>query len=187
VSSRKSIYVRFDLNDYSIPPEAVGQQLTLAASDVSVRILDNSTEIARHIRSYDRHQLVLDPAHQEAVLKSKRKAFHSTPGGRLEQAVPESKTLLDLAFTHGESAGIQTSQLMKLLEEYGAAALRRAIVEALQRNTPRASSVAFLLRRQPRSAPLALDLSRHPEAQAIDVRPHNLATYDELGKSNGSK
>jgi hypothetical protein len=65
--------------------------------------------------------------------------------------------------------------------------LRRAIVEALQRNTPRASSVAFLLRRQPRSAPLALDLSRHPEAQAIDVRPHNLATYDELGKSNGSK
>jgi transposase len=38
-----------------------------------------------------------------------------------------------------------------------------------------------------RSAPLALDLSRHPEAQAIDVRPHNLAKYDELGKSNGSK
>jgi hypothetical protein len=91
VSSRKSIYVRFDLNDYSIPPEAVGRQLTLAASDVSVRILDNSAEIARHIRSYDRHHLVLDPAHQEAVLQSKRKAFHSTPGGRLEQAAPEAK------------------------------------------------------------------------------------------------
>jgi hypothetical protein len=59
---------------------------------------------ARHIRTYDRHQLVLDPAHQEAVLKIKRKAFHSTPGGRLEQAVPESKTLLDLAFAQGESA-----------------------------------------------------------------------------------
>jgi transposase len=187
VSSRKSIYVRFDLNDYSIPPEAVGHQLTLAASDTQVRLLDHSVEIARHIRSYDRHQLVLDPAHQEAVLKSKRKAFHSTPGGRLEQAVPESKTLLDLAFTQGESAGTQTSQLMKLLEQYGAAALRSAILEALQRNTPRASSVAFLLRRQPRSAPLALDLSRHPEAQAIDVRPHNLATYDELGKSNGDQ
>jgi hypothetical protein len=38
------------------------------------------------MRSYDRHQLVLDPAHQEAVLKIKRKAFHSTPGGRLELA-----------------------------------------------------------------------------------------------------
>jgi transposase len=188
VRSRKSIYVRFDLNDYSIPPEAVGRQLTLAASDTSVRILDGPVEIAHHVRSYDRHQLVLDPAHQEAVLKIKRKAFHSTPGGRLEIAAPESKTLLDLAFAQGESAGTQTAQLTKLLEEYGAAALRRAILEALQRGTPRASSVAFLLRRQPRSTPLALDLSRHPQAQSLDVRPHALETYDDLActKDNNS-
>jgi hypothetical protein len=186
VRSRKSIYVRFDLNDYSIPPEAVGRQLTLAASDTTVRILDSSVEIARHLRSYDRHQLVLDPPHQEAVLKSKRKAFQSTPAGRLEYAAPESKALLDLAFTQGESAGKQTAQLMKLLEEYGAAALRRAIVEALQRNTPRASSVAFLLRRQPRSSPLALDLSRYPQAQSVDVRPHDLETYDELARSKNN-
>jgi transposase len=183
VRSRKSIYVRFDLNDYSIPPEAVGRQLTLAASDTSVRILDGSVAIANHVRSYDRHQLVLDPAHQEAVLKIKRKAFHSTPSGRLEIAVPESKTLLDPAFAQGESSGAQTAQLMKLLEDYGAAALRRAILEALQHGTPRAASVAFLLRRQPRSTPLALDLSRHPQAQSLDVRPHALETYDELART----
>ncbi|MCX6926935.1 MAG: IS21 family transposase [Verrucomicrobia bacterium] len=183
VRSHKTIYVRFDLNDYSIPPEAVGRQLTLMASDTSVRILDGSVEIARHTRTYDRHQLVLDPAHQEAVLKIKRKAFHSTPGGRLEQAVPESKTLLDLAFAQGESAGNQTAQLAKLLEEYGATALRRAIAEALQRNTPRASSVAFLLRRHQRPTLLALDLSGHPLAQSIDVRPHDLETYDELART----
>src|SRR5450432_2707242 len=62
IRSGKTIYVRFDLNDYSIPPEAVGRQLTLVASDVTVRILDGSFEIARHASSYDRHQLVLDPA-----------------------------------------------------------------------------------------------------------------------------
>ena len=79
------------------------------------------------------------------------------------------------------SAASQTSQLLRLLDLYGVAALRRAIREALERNTPRASSVAFLLRRHPRPAPLpALDLSRHPEAQALDVRPHDLETYDEL-------
>jgi hypothetical protein len=183
VRSNKTIYVRFDLNDYSIPPQAIGRQLTLVASDTSVRILDGSIEIACHIRTYDRHQLVLDPAHQEAVLKIKRKAFHSTPGGRLEQAVPESKMLLDLAFAQGESAGYQTALLMKLLEQYGAAALRRAVVEALQRNTPRAASVAFLLRRQPRSTPLALDLSHHPQAQSLDVRPHDLEIYDELART----
>ena len=183
VCSHKTIYVRFDLNSYSIPPEAVGKPLTLLASDTSVRIVDGSIEIARHIRTYDRHQLVLDPVHSDAVLKIKRKAFHSTPAGRLEQAVPESKTLLDLAFAQGESAGTQTAQLTKLLEEYGATALRRAIAEALQRNTPRASSVAFLLRRQPRPTLVALDLSHHPQAQSLDIRPHDLETYDELARS----
>ena len=185
VHSAKTIYVRFDLNDYSIPPEAVGRSLTLVATDTLVRILDGSAEIARHHRSYDRHQEVLEPAHQEALRKAKRKAFDATPGGRLAQAVPESKTLLDLAFSQGESAGSQTAQLLKLLDLYGAAALRNAIREALERNTPRTSSVAFLLRRQLRSASprLAVDLSRHPEAQSIDVRPHDLETYDELARN----
>lgn len=183
VRSAKTIYVRFDLNDYSIPPYAIRRTLSLAASDTCVRILDGAAEIARHQRSYDRGQLVLDPAHQEAVLKTKRKAFHATPAGRLEQIAPESKTLLDLAFAQGESAGRQTAQLMKLLDEYGPAAFRRAIIEALERNTPRASSVAFLLRSRPRAQRLAVDLSHHPQAQAVDVRPHDLEIYDELARA----
>ena len=180
VCSRKTIYVRFDLNDYSIPPEAVGHPLTLVASGTAVRILDGATEAARHPRTYDRHQPVLDPAHQAALLKTKRRAVSSTPAGRLEQAVPETKALVDAAFAHGEPAGRQTSQLLKLLDQYGAAALQKAVREALERGTPRASSVAFPLRRQPRQALPAVDLSRHPQAQAIDVRPHDLETYDEL-------
>jgi hypothetical protein len=188
VRSGKTIYVRFDLNDYSIPPEAVGRPLTLVASDTRVRILDGAVEIARHQRSYDRHQPVLDPAHQEAVLKSKRKAFDATPGGRLTQAVPESETLLDLAFAQGESAGRQTKELLKLLDLHGAAAFRRAVREALERNTPRASSVAFLLGKQQRSAPaplVSVDLSRHPAAQDVHVQPHNLETYDKLARREG--
>jgi transposase len=181
VRSRKTIYVHFDLNDYSIPPEAVGRPLTLAASDVDVRILDGAAEIARHHRSYDRQRLILDPAHEQALLRTKRKALSATRVGRLASAIPESDALLERAFAEGESAGSQTAQLLRLLDEHGVVALRRAIREALERNTPRASSVAFLLRRRPRSAPLpAVDLSHHPEAQALDVRPHDLETYDEL-------
>jgi hypothetical protein len=186
VRSAKTIYVRFDLNDYSIPPESVRRQLTLVASDTLVRILDGSQQVACHRRSYDRHQAVLDPEHQRILLKLKRKAFHSTPTGRLAEAVPESEALLDLAFAHGESAGSQTSQLLKLLDLYGAPALGLAIREALERSTPRASSVAFLLRKRqrkaPSSAPVAVDLSRHPEFESIHVKPHDLETYDELAR-----
>jgi transposase len=189
VSSAKTIYIRFDLNDYSIPPEAVGRQLTLVASDTDIRILDGTTEIARHRRTYDRGQMILNPAHQQALLQMKRNSHDVSPTGRLAAAAPESRTLLDLAFAQGESAGSQTVQLLKLLDEYGAVALRRAIAEALERNTPRASSVAFLLRKQQRPAtPLpAVDLSRHPEAQSVDVRPHDLETYDELTRRKRKK
>jgi len=74
------------------------------------------------------------------------------------------------------------------LDLYGAPALRRAIAEALQRDTPRASSVAFLLRKQQPTSPSAapkVDLSRYPEAQSIDVQPHDLETYDELARHDG--
>jgi transposase len=179
----KTIYVRFDRNDYSIPPEGRGRPLTLLASDSVVRILDGTQEIARHARSYDQQQEVLHPPHQQALLQLKRKTFDSTPSGRLAQAAPESETLLDLAFAQGESAGSQTAQLLKLLDLYGAAALRSALREALERDTPRACSVAFLLRQrqQKTSSQLpAVDLTRHPQAQFIDVQPHDLETYDEL-------
>jgi transposase len=180
VRAAKTIYVRFDGNDYSIPPEAVGRSLTLAASGTEVRILDGATEIARHRRSYNRQQLVLDPAHQQALLRGKRKAREATRSGRLELAVPESATLLERAFAEGESAAQQTAQLLDLLERYGTRETRRAVREALERNTPRAASVAFLLRRSNHAMPMPLDLSRHPGAQSLEVRPHDLETYDEL-------
>src|SRR5438270_10301039 len=58
VRSHKTIYVRFDLNDYSIPPEVIGRPLTLVASDTTVRILDGTVELVHHPRSYDRQQQV---------------------------------------------------------------------------------------------------------------------------------
>lgn len=184
VEADKTIYIRFDWNDYSIPPEALRRPLTLVASESTVRILDGTTEIAQHRRSYDRRQLVLDPTHQQALLEEKRKAFGSTPSGRLVQAAPESEALLDAAFARGESAGSQTAQLLKLLDTYGAAELRTAIQEALERNTPRASSVAFILSRRQRSrqhtAPTPVDLRHHPDLQSLDVTPHDLEIYDEL-------
>jgi len=188
IRSGKTIYVRFDLNDYSIPPTYVGRPLTLLASDTTVRILDGQTEVARHRRSYDRHEFVTDPAHEIALLKGKRKARGSTPGGSLASAVPESEEFLNAAFQRGESAASQTAQLLRLLDDYGATELRAAIGEALMRNTPRASSVAFILnkrRRASRRRPATpVDLSRRPDLADVNIQPHNPETYDELSHND---
>jgi len=187
VRSDKIIYVRFDLNDYSIPPEAVGRSLTLVASPAIVRILDGNRELARHRRSYDRLARIEDPTHIEALLEQKRKAIASAPGTRLEQAVPESRQLLDAAFGRGESITRQIRMLTGLLDDYGAAEVRFAVREALARQTPRASSVAFILSQRRRSSSLhtvPVDLSRHPELADLSVPTHQLEVYDELSDTD---
>ena len=79
LDSGKTIYLRFDLNDYSIPPTAVGRALTLLASPSTIRILRDGIEIARHRRSWDRHQIIEEPAHRQALLEEKRRALGASP------------------------------------------------------------------------------------------------------------
>lgn len=183
VRSGKTIYIRFDLNDYSIPHTMVGRALTLAASPTVVRLLDGAAEIARHKRSYDRHQRIDDPSHTAALLEEKRKALGATAAGRLSHAIPNIEQFLDAAFGRGESPARQTTQLLKLLEDYGAQSLAAAVAEALEQGTPRATSVAFILSRRHRTArrlPILVDLSRHPHLADLSVPTHQLEVYDDL-------
>jgi len=189
VQSDKTIYVRFDLNDYSIPPSAVRRPLTLVANAETVRLLDGATELARHRRSYDRHQRIEDPTHIAALVKEKRQALGGTAAARLRHAVPNIEQFLTAAFERGESLARQTSQLLGLLDDYGAVELAAAVTEALERNTPRASSLAFILSRRHRTRRahlLPVDLSRHPELADLVIPTHQLEVYDELSDRNQS-
>jgi hypothetical protein len=191
VRQNKGIFVPFDLNHYSIPPTAVGRPLTLVASATAVRILDGQAEIVTHRRSYDRDQYIDEAGHEEALLEHKRKARGSTPSGRLTAAVPETQVFLRAAFAKGENAGSTTLKLLRLLDDYGDKALRAALIEALQRDTPRISSVAYLLERRRRAAktrpPLPVDLSRRPDLADLVVRPHEAEIYDELSRTDDDK
>ena len=187
VQSQKTIYVRFDLNDYSIPPEAVGKKLTLAASDTRVRILDGPRLLASHRRSYDRGEVVKDPAHEKALFKLRRKARYSTAFERLTDLVPAAENFMQQAFEKGESARNLAHKLMLLLDDYGKDELQLAIQTALKRNTPRLSSVAFILNKRrtasTRRPPLSVQLEHRPDLAEIYVKPHSPEVYDELSKS----
>jgi transposase len=186
VKADKTLYIRFDLNDYSVPPQALGRPLTLLASPTTVRLLDGTTEVASHRRSYDRHKPVEAPEHHQAVLEQKRKALGCTPSGRLAVLVPESQAFLQEAFQRGESTAHLAPQLLRLLDDYGAQELALALREALDRHTPRYSSVAFILTRRhrqlQRSVPLPVHLSQRPELEDMSVPHPSLEVYDELSK-----
>jgi hypothetical protein len=57
VRAAKTIYVGLDLNDYSIPPEAVGRQLTLAASRSLMRLRRPSPTRGAGEQNTDRRRL----------------------------------------------------------------------------------------------------------------------------------
>jgi transposase len=184
VASGKTPYVRFDLNDYSIPHTHVKKSLTLVAEEHAVRILDGDTELARHTRSYDRGRLVEAPQHIAALARDKRRAHDLRGRDRLRSVCLQTDALLDALALRGENLGGHTSQLLQLLDRYGAVELDRAIAEALVRGAPSAASVAHLLDQRARARnalpPLDTVLPDDPRVRDLRVTPHALARYDEL-------
>jgi transposase len=184
IRARKTIYIRFDGNDYSIPPKLVEQPLSLVASQKTVRLLHGTNEIAHHRRSYDRHQRVENPDHIEALLAIKQGARGSVASARLLGAVPEAEEFLEAAFRKGESVARHTNKLLLLLDDYGPGELRAAMQEALQKDTPRLGSVAYILAKKRRlthkPAAVTVDLSARPDLKNLYVKPHDSKTYDQL-------
>jgi len=62
VTVGKTPYVRFDLNDYSVPYTEVRRTVGVLVDEHTVRIVDGAVELARHARCWDRGQQIVRPA-----------------------------------------------------------------------------------------------------------------------------
>jgi hypothetical protein len=184
VSSGKTPYIRFDGNDYSIPHRLVRRPLTLLASEHQVRLLDGSTEVARHARSYDRGQRIEDNTHLAELVAEKRRAHDLRGRDRLRHACPRAEAFLDALAVRGQPLATETTRLLRLLDQVGAPALEAALTEALARGAISAASVAHVLdqRRRARHQPPLLDLvlPADPRVRDLRVTPHALSAYDTL-------
>lgn len=73
VTVRRTPYVAFDSNRYSVPCDRIARTLTVAADLDQVRIFDRQVLVATHRRSWGKGQVVEDPGHLEALRQAKRK------------------------------------------------------------------------------------------------------------------
>jgi transposase len=180
----KTPYVRFDLNDYSVPHTHVRKTLTVLAETDRLRIVDGQDVIAVHPRSYGKGEQIENPAHIEALVEQKRQARRHRATDRLAQAAPASRDLLVRAAERGENIGTIAATLIRLLERYGAGELQVAIIDALARGVPHPNAVRLALerRREDRQQvpPIAIILSAHVRARDAVVQPHALDSYDRL-------
>ena len=183
VSVGKTPYVRFDTNDYSAPHDCVRRQLVVVASLSSVRIFEGQRLVAEHPRSFGVHQQIDDAAHI-AKLKE-HKAFAATHSAQdwLVRAVPESKELLVRLAARQGSTGTAVAQLARLLQSYGHAEFRVAVVEVLADTGSHPNSVRHVLEKR-RAAQGKAQINEQlldniADLKHVDVVPHNLADYDD--------
>jgi transposase len=60
----KDGFVRFDTNDYSVPPGLGGQLLEIRADDQTVAVRRAGSDLVRHGRRFGKYQTIVVPAHQ---------------------------------------------------------------------------------------------------------------------------
>ena len=195
--ARKTPYVRFDRNDYSIPHDRVGRDVVIVASLDRVRVLDGVDVIADHPRSFDARQQIEEPSHVEALQQQKRRAREHRGLDRLTRAVPNAPEFLDLVARRGGNLGNVTARLLCYVGHYGADEVVAALAEAIERGTPHVGAVRFLLERRRRAAnrpvPIGIELPDDPRVRNVIVRPHSLASYDAIkevtnhGRDDGSE
>ncbi len=186
VASGKTPYIRFDRNDYSIPHTHVRKPLSIVASETLVRVLDGTTELARHPRSYDAGQQLEDERHLAALTAEKRNAREHRGRNRLFAVCPAAKAFLSEIALHGGHLGGTTSRLLRLLDLYGAAALDAAVRDAHERGAFRAESVAHVLDQRRRAAgerpSIIVPVSDDPRVRDQIVHAHCLDPYDNLSR-----
>lgn len=184
VSAKKTPYVRFDRNDYSIPSSLVRKPLTLIASPTTIRVVDGAAEVASHTRSYDSGRRIEDPRHIKELVEKKRAARATVAKDRLIFTVPIADAFFEKAVEHSLNIGRLTQQLHLLLDEYGADEMSVALEEALARGTIAFSAIAHILevKRRRRNAPptVHVELPDDPRIKNLHVKQHDLRRYDGL-------
>jgi len=180
----KTPYVRFDLNDYSVPHTYVRKLVVIAADLDTVRVIDGDQVIATHPRSFDSGRQIEDEQHLSALKEAKGHARNARRTDRLFQLAPSSTKLLEALAQRSRALGRHVADLEVLLHSYGAARLEKAITEALEKGAPHPQAVRHILEREQEErgeeAALPLPLPDDPRIHGMRVRTHDLRDYDHL-------
>jgi transposase len=176
-------FVRFGTNLYSVPPHyarSPRSTLTLVASDSEVRLLDDKDVVAKHERSWGKHQRIEDPEHRRELLEQKRAGRIPKMRDRLLAQVPGIDALYTRWVNVGRNVGLMTARTGKLLELYGADVLAKAVADVLVcgLHDPGALALRCEQARRAAGAPMPVVLQLGAHVPDCDVTPHDLGKYD---------
>lgn len=186
VIARKTPYIRFDLNDYSIPHQYVQKPLTVTADLSQVRILEGAAVIAEHVRSFDKGAQIEHEDHINALWLAKTHAKLHRGQDRLSAASDHAQSLLQQSIERGHVLKTTVRLLNRLLDDYGRAELDAALKEALAEHSPYPQAVQQILerRRDEQHKPPPLAVAIPDKVKQYSVKSVNLSDYDQLNNGD---
>jgi transposase len=142
--------VAFDGNRYSVPPQFVRKTLTTRADRDEVRLLHEGQVVARHVRCYERGQLLVLPEHHLAALSLRQRPQQQTLTQEFDAWGPEARAFHVELNRRPVKTGVHLRRLLGLAKLYGRAEVLAAIRRALELATYDAAYVENLLLAQRR-------------------------------------
>ena len=174
----KTAFVEFDTNRYSVPTDYTGMAATICAYPDHVEIMIDQRKIARHTRSFDRHQKIEHPSHREKLLER-------TPHGKYERIYrlisnmgKETASFLAMAESEGEDRLRAAHGLFRLLLNSSKEMLLSAVREANTLHIYKLSYIESLF--GPRGFDPAAVYPQNVSLLDISYQTRELTDYDEL-------
>jgi transposase len=177
-----------DSNRYSVPTDQAVPELVAKVYPFHVEIFrpKDKEPIARHRRSFERKQDILDPLHYLPLLQRRPGALaHAKPIRQWRQHWPPiyEELLAQLQNQWSDGRGVREFiRILRLHEDHPADLIEQAVGQALSYGCPHAAGVSLCLRQlsQPEHQPTSLDLTDHPKLQTIGSQTVNLECYNQL-------
>lgn len=183
VKAGKTPYVRFDLNDYTIPYQWANENLIVEATTDRVNISNGRDVLATHIRSFDKGQTIEASEHLDELSRAKRKAHKHRAMDRIRTVVPSSEGYFKRAAERGHNLGRLTQMLVQMLDLYGALELEAAVSETMAVGAYHSASIQKILERnrlrKGKELPVALRFAQR-KLNELTVIPSGLEKYDQL-------
>lgn len=176
----KDLRLTFDGNRYCVPPRYVGRKLTVKADSSSLTIYDQTHEIVRYARCWERGQTFGAERFQKELYAQMAAAQRSATQQRLVRLLgPVAESYLRQLADTDRALARQIRELFEVIRDYGPEAVSAAVEKAQAARAFGADYVANILRQQqtPRQVQPPVRL-RQPELNDLATDPLSLAEYD---------
>lgn len=172
--------ITLDTNRYSVPSEYASTRLTLKAYPEHLVIYHQDKLIARHVRSYDRHQDFENPDHPRELLAHRRKAREQTLLRRFLALSPAAERYYQELQQRRLNPRHHLRKILALSEIYGTGNLSRAIEDAFTLQAFSSEYIANILEQRQRvlPEPSPLLLTRRQDLLELEMAEPDLAIYD---------